>query len=104
MPIEEPLHRFRAAHGRGEPVVDVREPSEYAAGHVPGALSFPLGRLHNALDELPAGRLHVVCASGNRSMVAADLLRHIGRDAVSVAGGTAAWSRAGGRLAFGTAA
>ncbi|MCH7229577.1 rhodanese-like domain-containing protein [Glycomyces sp. L485] len=101
MPNEEPLHAFRAAHQRGETVVDVREEVEYTAGHVPGAVSIPLHRLAAQLDRVPPGRVHVVCASGNRSKVAAEMLRRAGRDAVSVAGGTAAWHHAGGTLALG---
>lgn len=101
MANEESLRDFQAAHQRGEPVIDVREPVEYLTGHVPGAVSIPLARLAARLDHVPAGHVHVVCASGNRSKVAADLLRRAGRDAVSVAGGTAAWRQAGGMLATG---
>ncbi|MFC3492625.1 rhodanese-like domain-containing protein [Glycomyces rhizosphaerae] len=101
MPNEESLRAFQAAHHRGEVVIDVRDRVEYATGHVPGAISIPLDRLAARLDHVPAGRVHVVCASGNRSKVAADLLRRTGRDAVSVAGGTTAWHRAGGTLARG---
>ena len=77
-------------------VIDVREPGEYVAGHVPGALLVPMGRLAAHADELDGSRpVYVVCASGNRSAAMADLLVARGFDAYSVAGGTAAWARSG---------
>lgn len=77
-------------------VVDVREPSEYSAGHVPGAVLMPMGQLASRLDELDKTRpVFVVCASGNRSAAMTDLLLAAGYDAYSVAGGTTAWARSG---------
>lgn len=80
----------------GATVIDVREPGEYVAGHVPGAASMPMGQLPARLGELDRTRpVHVVCASGNRSAAMTDLLVVNGFDAYSVAGGTAAWTRSG---------
>jgi rhodanese-related sulfurtransferase len=77
-------------------VVDVREPGEYAAGHVPGATLIPMGHLSSRLAELDKSRpVYLVCASGNRSAAMTDLLRAAGYDAYSVAGGTSAWARSG---------
>lgn len=77
-------------------VLDVREPDEYAAGHVPGATLVPAGSLAGAAGGLPADRtIYVICASGNRSLRAAQALVMSGLDAVSVAGGTSAWIRSG---------
>ena len=77
-------------------VVDVREPGEYVAGHVPGATLIPMGQLASRLAELDKSRpVYVVCASGNRSAAMTDLLRAAGYDAYSVAGGTSAWARSG---------
>lgn len=77
-------------------VVDVREPDEYAAGHVPGALPIPMGQLTGRLAELPREKpVFVVCASGNRSRPMTDLLRAAGYDAFSVTGGTLGWAQAG---------
>lgn len=104
MANEEPLRAFQTAHQRGEAVIDVRDRIEYVTGHVPGAVSIPLDRLAARIDRLPEGRVHVICASGNRSKVAVELLRRAGRDAVSVIGGTTAWSHAGGALATGRSA
>ncbi|GAA1478713.1 rhodanese-like domain-containing protein [Nocardioides aestuarii] len=80
----------------GAAVLDVREPAEYVQGHVPGARLIPVGQLPARLAEVERdGRVYVVCASGNRSKVGADVLIAAGRDAVSVAGGTSGWMRAG---------
>ncbi len=93
--IDIDIDRF-AASARGGIVVDVRERGEYAAGHIPGALPIPMGQLPGRLDELDRSQpVYVVCASGNRSRPMADLLRAAGFAAHSVAGGTAAWQRAG---------
>ncbi|KND33134.1 rhodanese-like domain-containing protein [Streptomyces acidiscabies] len=76
-------------------VVDVRTPGEYAGGHVPGALNIPLDHLAETLPDLreaaSSGALLIVCASGNRSSQACDLLAEHGIPAVNLAGGTTAW-------------
>lgn len=73
-------------------IVDVREPMEYVAGHIPGAIAMPLGQVATRRDELPKdATIYVVCASGNRSKVGAELIAYAGYDAVSVGGGTNAW-------------
>ncbi|HYP03381.1 MAG TPA: rhodanese-like domain-containing protein, partial [Cyanobium sp.] len=46
-------------------VIDVREPMEYASGHISGSLNVPLSRLAQA--DLPGGPLVLLCQSGNRS-------------------------------------
>ena len=56
-------------------VLDVRDDSEWAGGHLPGARHIPLGRLPDRLDEIPRdGDLVVHCQSGSRSSIAASLL------------------------------
>lgn len=81
-------------------VVDVRGPGEYAAGHLPGALSIPLDRVEEAADALrsavAAGQaLLLVCASGVRSAQARDRLAALGVTAVALEGGTQGWAAAG---------
>jgi rhodanese-related sulfurtransferase len=52
----------------GAVLLDVREPSEWQAGHAPGARHVPLGKLEAKLGVLPRDRqVVVVCRSGNRS-------------------------------------
>lgn len=93
---EVDIPRFAAALADGAPVIDVREPFEYAGGHVPGAELVPLGHLTSRVSQLPTDRpVYVICASGGRSLAAAQYLARAGIDAFSVAGGTAAWRRAG---------
>ena len=75
-------------------VVDVREPDEYAGGHVPGARNLPLRQVVARLAELPEGSIHVICQSGRRSAQAVEALQAHGLSAVNVEGGTAAWVEA----------
>ncbi len=81
----------------GALVLDVREPAEYAAGHVPGAISIPQAELALQLDDIPRDRdVLVVCEGGTRSLRAAKFLRQSGFDRISnLVGGTSAWRQAG---------
>ncbi|GAA2754996.1 rhodanese-like domain-containing protein [Actinopolymorpha rutila] len=92
---EVDLTAARALWAAGDPVVDVRSPQEYAAGHVAGAVNVPLDRLAFALDTLPPGQVLTVCSLGNRSRQGAERLARLGRPAVSLRGGTKAWAAAG---------
>lgn len=96
MITEVDVWSFTAAHADGAYVLDVREPHEYVAGHVPGARLMPLSALTNTVAELPTREpIYVICQGGNRSRMAAlELARH-GRDARSVVGGTSGWISAG---------
>ena len=81
-------------------VLDVRQASEVADGHLPGAVAVELGAL--AGDQLPAelpeGPVTVMCAHGERATTAASLLERAGRQNLRVAlGGPKDWRRATGR-------
>jgi len=88
-------------------LIDVREPAEYAKGHIPGALLVPRGILEEAADahskrrvpELCAAQNQVVvlyCESGGRSALAADVLQQMGfTQVLSLAGGCVLWEAEG---------
>lgn len=81
----------------GARVIDVREPDEYAAGHVPGARLVPLGevpaRVADCVDG--GGTTYLICRSGARSANACQHLASLGHDVVNVTGGTMAWIMSG---------
>ena len=99
------LETFARAHAAGGYVLDVREPGEYVSGHVAGAVLMPVGAVAERAAELPTEeRIHVICASGNRSLAVTDALQRAGYDAVSVSGGTSAWRFSGRPVVSGTSA
>lgn len=93
------------ATARGAVVVDVREPAEYAAGHLPHAINLPRGILEFHIYAHPAivdaATPHAVplvlyCLTGGRSALAADTLQRLGFEQVSsLSGGITAWCQAG---------
>ena len=76
-------------------VIDVRDPMEYATGHITGSLNVPLSRITQA--DLPHGPLVLVCQSGNRSSRALKQLLQQGfpHPVVDLEGGVPAWQQAG---------
>ena len=77
----------------GALVVDVREPAEWDAGHITGAVLIPLGDLGRRVDELPRDRrIVIVCRTGSRSGYAADALHGAGYDVANLRGGLFAWT------------
>ena len=80
----------------GAYLLDVREPREWAAGHIPGALHIPLGDLNVRHPEIARDReVYVICRSGTRSAHAARALAGAGWDARNVSDGMAGWQAAG---------
>ena len=87
----------------GARIIDVREPDEYTSGHVPGAVSVPLGAVADHLDKFAGdGRTYVICQSGGRSRRACELVAAHGIDATNVAGGTRAWMLSGRSVVAGS--
>jgi glyoxylase-like metal-dependent hydrolase (beta-lactamase superfamily II)/rhodanese-related sulfurtransferase len=84
-------------------LLDIREPGEYAHGHVAGAINLPQADLASRLNEVPRDRpVLLLCERGVRSYRAAQFLIQMGVNRVaSVRGGTAAWRSAGRPLALG---
>lgn len=76
-------------------VLDVRQPSEYAAGHIAGSTLLPLHQLSGRMTELPKDReIICVCASGSRSSSAARQLTGAGFTVLNLSGGMGQWQRA----------
>jgi len=75
-------------------LVDVREPREFAAGHLPGAINMPMSELDRRLAELPAGSTAVfMCRSGGRSLRACgQALRGGTVTPLQLEGGLLAWA------------
>jgi rhodanese-related sulfurtransferase len=89
----------------GANVIDVREPLEWASGHISGTTLIPMSQLGARVGELDRSKpLYVVCRSGNRSGAMTDALRGMGFDAWNVHGGVIAWQRSGRPLVSGSAA
>jgi glyoxylase-like metal-dependent hydrolase (beta-lactamase superfamily II)/rhodanese-related sulfurtransferase len=78
-------------------VIDVRQPVEYGAGHVPSAVNAPLSRVVESAGEFdPNQRTAVICAGGFRSSAATSVLERLGfKNLLNVLGGTGAWIKAG---------
>jgi rhodanese-related sulfurtransferase len=77
----------------GSMVIDVREADEFAAGHVPTAISIPLSTIQNRVDEFRHEEtVYVICQVGGRSMRACQYLADFDIDnLVNIAGGTTGW-------------
>jgi rhodanese-related sulfurtransferase len=101
LPVDwAPLVDATAARGMvaaGALALDVREPGEYDAGHIPDAKHIPLGQLDQRFAELPRDRPVVTyCGHGERSATGLSLLRRRGfRDVANFDGGFESWQAAG---------
>jgi hydroxyacylglutathione hydrolase len=85
-------------------ILDVRERDEWDRGHIPGSIHAPYHDLHELPEGLdPAKPVAAICASGQRSAVAASLVARLGGEHVLhvVEGGVNTWGRAGHRLEHG---
>lgn len=83
---------YQEAKRKQLPVVDVREKDEYARGHIPGAVNFPLSDLGSDFTQLDKNTdYYLVCQSGGRSAMAAEFLSEQGFRVTNVMGGTGSW-------------
>lgn len=98
----DPAAMSASMQAGGVVVVDVREPDEFAQGHVEGAVNIPRGVAEMGVPRLapdPATRIIFYCAGGGRSALVADNLRQMGYANVSsLAGGFQTWARSGGKV------
>jgi rhodanese-related sulfurtransferase len=79
---------------RGALLIDVREPSEWQAGHIPDAKHIPMGQIAHRIAELPRDRKIIfTCRSGNRSGTIKDYMidEHGYTDVHNQLGGILAW-------------
>ena len=85
--------------GRTFHLIDVREESEWAKGHLPGARYLGRGVIERDIETLfpdPETELYLYCGGGFRSILAADNLQQMGyRKVISVDGGFRGWLEAG---------
>lgn len=76
--------------------IDVRSATEFASGHLPGAVNIPLDQLEGRLQDLDVNRkILLVCQSGTRAGLAAAMLEPCRKDVVVLQGGTATWIKEG---------
>ena len=87
----------------GSLVIDVREADEFAAGHVPTAVSIPLSTVQDRVDEFRhQGTVYVICQVGGRSMRACQYLADFDiNNLVNIAGGTTGWIALGNDVVTG---
>lgn len=79
----------------GVELLDVRQGSEFDAGHVPASRHVELGELPARADQVPTGATVIMCGHGERAMTAASLLERVGRKGMAVlVGGPEDWADA----------
>jgi Rhodanese-related sulfurtransferase len=77
-------------------LVDVRSATEFASGHVPGAMNIPLEQVAQRAGDLQAeNTIVLICQSGKRAEMAREQLQGAFSKLVVMAGGTSAWKAAG---------
>jgi rhodanese-related sulfurtransferase len=82
-----------AAVPDGAYLLDVREPDEWQAGHIPDAVHIPMRELGDRAGEIPrAADVYVVCRSGMRSAQVTVALNNAGWQARNVDGGMQRWA------------
>ena len=77
-------------------LIDVRSPSEFAAGHLPGAANIPMEQIESRLADLSSTRpIVLICQMGKRARMTAGLLEPCQLQLSILEGGTSAWMQAG---------
>lgn len=77
-------------------LIDVRTPSEFAGGHIAGAINIPVDQIESRVADLdPGSRWVLVCKAGTRAQMAADLVSPCRQNVAILEGGMDAWYRAG---------
>jgi rhodanese-related sulfurtransferase len=80
----------------GSHLIDVRSPSEFAAGHIPGAMNIPMDQIESRLEDLSTTKpIVLICQMGKRARMAAALLEPCKLEISILEGGTRSWIEAG---------
>ena len=80
-------------------LIDVRNPQEYASGHIDGATNIPFNKLSKKLEALPKDKSIVcVCRTGPRGREATYLLQKAGFEVTNLVGGVMEWRKEGNKL------
>lgn len=97
--MEIPLEVAKSSYTQADIIIDVREPSEYNAGHVPTAINIPRGLLEfKVLDVVSDANADILlyCKTSGRAALAAQSLKALGfTEPKSISGGFEAWLEAG---------
>jgi rhodanese-related sulfurtransferase len=112
-PVVEPFKRVSVEEAkemirRGEVVIiDVRQPDEYARGHIPGAKLIPLFTLlaqpRELLQEYAGKKILFVCQVGQRSALACEMAAAVGlSELYNLEGGTERWAQTGNPIEIGS--
>ncbi|WP_243027069.1 rhodanese-like domain-containing protein [Thermus albus] len=76
-------------------ILDVREPSEFKDGRIPGAVNIPIRELPKRVGEIPKGKpIIIYCGIGHRGAIGLVFLRGQGYNVKSILGGFKAWTGA----------
>ncbi|MEP6590719.1 MAG: MBL fold metallo-hydrolase [Gemmatimonadota bacterium] len=87
------ITRTEALLTEGRQILDVREPNEWDAGHIPGATHHPLGTLEESMADVARDTpIAVHCQGGGRSAIGTSVLERMGfSDVIDLSGGWSAW-------------
>ena len=84
-------------------LVDICSPTEYASGHVPGAVNIPMEQIGAHIGDLRIGApVVLICKSGQRACATAQHLKASRTDLLVLDGGTRAWGERGGQIVVNT--
>lgn len=87
-------HELETALANGATLVDVRTPSEFGAGSIPGAMNIPVDDLRDRLDEVLGLDVVVTCQVGQRGHIATQILKSHGVNVRNLDGGYLTWKDA----------
>ena len=82
-------------HSNTKPqLIDVRNPSEFAAAHIPGAINIPMDQIESRLSDLHDDEVVLVCQSGKRASMTCEMIQQHHPKLRVLDGGTSGWQEA----------